>query len=333
MSEFAFDAYVTAALFDRHHRAVFALGDGTVRFEDGTTIEAHPDASVQCACAHPSGEGILTGGDDGRVVWTKASGAELVGEIPKETKGGRWIDCIAANAESGLIAYAAGKALHVRDVKDAKFARAFKHEHSLSDLTFEPKGRRIAAATYGGVALWYARIAEQKPQVLTWAGSHVGVVWSPDGRFIVSSMQEGQLHGWRLQDVKNMQMGGYPAKVKSLAFLADGLILATSGSNGAVVWPFGGANGPLGKQASEVAYDEGLTTRVASAGGKGPLLAVGRDDGRVGVLNLSATHNEKVRNAPGGAPITALALSTDGGRVAWGDESGAAGVAGLPAMV
>ena len=331
--EFSFDAYVTTALFDRHHRAIFALGDGTVRFEDGTSVEAHPDGSVQCACAHPSGEGILTGGDDGRVVWSKASGTELVGEIPKETKGGRWIDCIAASAESGLIAYAAGKELHVKDVKDPKFARAFKYEHSLADLTFEPKGRRIAAASYGGVALWYARIAEQKPQVLTWAGSHVGVIWSLDGRFIVSSMQEGQLHGWRLQDSKNMQMGGYPAKVKSLAFLADGQILATSGSNGAVVWPFGGANGPLGKQASEVAYDEGLTTRVASAGGKGPLLAVGRDDGRVGVLNLSATHNEKVRAAPTGAPVTALALSTDGGRVAWGDESGAAGVAGLPAMV
>ena len=82
-----------------------------------------------------------------------------------------------------------------------------------------------------------------------------------------------------------------------------------------------------------VAYDEGLTTRVASAGGKGPLLAVGRDDGRVGVLNLAATANEKVRNTPTGAPVTALALSTDGGRVAWGDESGGAGVAGLPAMM
>ena len=53
--DFNFDAYVTAALFDRHHRAVFALGDGTVRFEDGTTVEAHPDGSVQCASPHQIG--------------------------------------------------------------------------------------------------------------------------------------------------------------------------------------------------------------------------------------------------------------------------------------
>lgn len=328
MTDLSFDAYVTAALFDRHLRAIFALGDGTVRFEDGTIVEAHPDGSVLCACLHPSGEGILTGGDDGRVMWTRATGAALIGEVT-----GRWIDGIAANAESGLIAFAAGKALHVRDSQDPAFSRVFTHDHSLADLAFDPKGRRLAAASYGGVALWYARIAEQKSQILAWAGSHVGLVWSPDGRFIISSMQEGQLHGWRLSDAKNMQMGGYPAKVKSLCFLADGQIMATSGSNGAVIWPFGGANGPLGKQASEVAYDQGLTTRVASAGGNLPLLAVGRDDGRVGVLNLSATHNEKVRNIPTGAPVTALALSADGGRVAWGDEAGHAGVAGLPSMI
>jgi WD40 repeat protein len=326
--DFAFDAYVTAALFDRSHRAVFALGDGTVRFEDGTSVDAHPGGSVQCACAHPSGEGILTGGDDGRVVWSRASGPELVGEIK-----GRWIDAVVANADSGLIAYAAGKVLQVRDARDPGFERQFQHEHSLADIAFDPKGRRLAAATYGGVVLWYARVAEQKSQMLKWAGSHVGLAWSPDGRFVISSMQEGQLHGWRLSDAKSMQMGGYPAKVKSMCFLANGAIMATSGSNGAVVWPFGGANGPMGKQATEVAYDDGsMTSRVASPGGNLPLLAVGRDDGRVGVLNLAVTKNEKVRNEPGGAPITALALSADGGRVAWGDENGAAGVAGLPAM-
>jgi hypothetical protein len=34
----SFDAYVTTALFDRAGRAAFALGDGTVRFEDGGQV-------------------------------------------------------------------------------------------------------------------------------------------------------------------------------------------------------------------------------------------------------------------------------------------------------
>jgi WD40 repeat protein len=324
---FTFDAYVTAALFDSSTRAIFALGDGTVRFEDGTSVDAHPGGSAQCACPHPSGEGIVTGGDDGRVVWSRPSGAELVGEVK-----GRWIDAVASSAASGMIAFAAGKELQVRDVADPAFARTFRQEASVADIAFEPKGgKRLATATYGGVALWYARVAEQKPQMLKWAGSHVGLAWSPDGKFIVSSMQEGQLHGWRLSDVKNMQMGGYPAKVKSMTFLFNGMIMATSGSNGAVVWPFGGANGPMGKQASEVAYDEnGMTTRVAALPARS-LLAVGRDDGRIGVMNLQENRMEKVRQDTG-APISALALSADGGRLAWGDEAGNAGVAGLPLM-
>jgi hypothetical protein len=61
------------------------------------------------------------------------------------------------------------------------------------------------------------------------------------------------------------------------------------------------------------------------------LLAVGRDDGRIGVMNLQQSHMEKARQDKG-APISALALSADGGRLAWGDEDGAAGVALLPAL-
>ena len=58
---FSFDAYVTAALFDRAGRAAFALGDGTVRFEGGETVEAH-DGAILSACLPPSGDGLLTGG-------------------------------------------------------------------------------------------------------------------------------------------------------------------------------------------------------------------------------------------------------------------------------
>ena len=42
----SFDAYVTAALFDRAGRAAFTLGDGTVRFEDGAQVEAHDGAQA-----------------------------------------------------------------------------------------------------------------------------------------------------------------------------------------------------------------------------------------------------------------------------------------------
>ena len=317
-----FDAFVTAVAFQKDGAAVFALGDGSVRFEDGGVVEAH-EGAVLCAALHPSGDGLVTGGDDGRLVWSRRSGATELASVQ-----GRWIDAVAASSASGLIAFAAGRELHVRDAADAGFSRVFAHERSVADVAFDAKGRRIAAATYGGAALWYARIADQKPAFLKWAGSHVGVGFSPDGRFLFSAMQENALHGWRLSDAKDMRMGGYPAKPRSLTFLGKGALMATAGSRGAVVWPLAGPSGPMGKEAAEVGYDESaLVTRVAGAPDR-TALAAGLDDGRVWLADLRATGVGTVK-AEKGPPISALAISTRGDRVAWGDEEGGAGVASV----
>jgi WD40 repeat protein len=315
----AFEAFVTAALFDASGRAWFALGDGTVRREDGLTVGAHQGA-VLCAAVHPTGAGVLTGGDDGVLAWSRDSGAEVLEKNP-----GRWIDAVTTSPASGLIAWASGRQVEVRDAADPDFRRAFEHERSVADLAFDPRGRRLAAATYGGAWLWYARIAEQKPEILKWAGSHIALAWSPDGKFLMSAMQENQLHGWRVADDKNLKMGGYPAKVKSLAFLSRGQMLATSGANGVVVWPFTGPAGPLGKQAAEVGYDESaLVARVAGDPGS-KRVAAGLEDGRVWFCDLTGQRIDMLK-AEKGESISTLAFSKDARRLAWGDEAGGAGV-------
>ena len=319
----SFDAYVAAAFFLKGgNGAVFALADGTVRFADASPVQAH-EGAILCAAPHPSGDGVVTGGDDGRVMWSRISGAECIADLK-----GKWIDALDVSVESGLIAFAAGRDLHVRDAKDPTFARAFKHERSVAGVAFDPKGRRIAAASYGGALLWYARIAEQKPQMLKWAGSHIGVIFSPDGRFLMSAMQENALHGWRMADGKDLKMGGYPAKPKSFAFMAKGALLATSGASGAVVWPFAGANGPMGKEAVEIGAEEGALVTQVAAKFAGSRLCAGLDDGRVWTADLQG-RGVTFLKAEKGAPITALAVSPEGSTVAWGSEGGEAGTASL----
>jgi WD40 repeat protein len=325
MTTFDFEAYVTQALFDRDGRAAFALGDGSVRFEAGGVAQAH-DGAVLAAVVHPSGDGVVTGGDDGRLVWSRAAGPETLAELK-----GKWIDALAASSASGLIAFAGGRDLHVRDVADPAFARSFTHDKSVAALAFDSKGRRIAAATYGGAVLRYARIAEQKPVTLRWAGSHIAVAFSPDDRFLMSSMQENQLHGWRLSDAKDLRMGGYPAKVKSMAFLSKGMLLATAGASGVVVWPFGGSNGPMGKDAAEIGVEEGAMVAMVAGTPARPILAAGLDDGRIWACDLTSRRIETIK-AEKGAAITALAVSPAGERLAWGDEDGLAGVVDLPAL-
>ena len=320
MKSTSFDAQITAIVFDAEG-AIFALGDGSVRFEGGEFSAAH-DGAILCAVPHPSGEGVITGGDDGRLIWHRRGEA---GVLATSTKG-QWIDAVDASAESGLIAFSAGKTLTVLDAKDAGFRRDFQHERTVSGVAFEPKGRRIATSTYGGAALWFARIAEQKPTLLKWAGSHTAVTFSPDGAFVVTAMQDNQLHGWRIKDQKNLRMGGYPSKVRSMSFLSNGQLMATSGAQGAVLWPFVGANGPMGREATEIGFDEGSLVAVVASRPRHGLLAAGLNDGRVWLAD-PAGQGLNFLKADKGAPITALAMSADATRVAWADEDGNAGVA------
>lgn len=242
MTPFSFDAPVTAVLFDASGQAAFALGDGTVRFEDGTVAEVH-DGAVLSACAHPSGAGIITGGDDGRVVWSRPDQAQELADMP-----GKWIDAVASSSASGLVALASGRTVTVLDIADPHFRRDFTHERSVSDIAFEPKGRKLASATYGGVATWFARIERQKPTVLKWAGSHTRVAYSPDGAFLISAMQENQLHGWRLKDSKDLRMGGYPSKIRDMAFFDQGRLMRPRGPTEPSSGPSSGPAAPWARK-------------------------------------------------------------------------------------
>ena len=322
MTAFSFDAPVTAVLFDASGQSAFALGDGSVRFEDGSTAEVD-DGAVLSAVVHPSGRGVITGGDDGKVIWSTPDQAQELADA-----GGRWIDAVAASSASGLIAFSSGKTVTVLDQADPHFRRDFVHERSVADIAFEPKGRKLACATYNGAAVWFARIETQKPAMLKWAGSHTRVLWSPDGAFLISAMQENQLHGSRIKDAKDLRMGGYPSKIRDMAFMDQGRLMATSGSHGAVVWPFAGSNGPMGKEAAEIGHDEAsFVVRVATTPA-GQMLAAGTADGRVWATNVR-TGPHRWLKAEKGAAITAVAMSADGARLAWGDEDGEAGLIAL----
>lgn len=317
-----FDAYVTKTLIDKKGDAYFALGDGSVRLmgPQGSLSKDVHEGAVLCACHHPSGIGLLTGGDDGRVAWTQRTDRALITSQIAQLDG-QWIDALTASAASNLCAFASGRAVHVIDILGPRTLHPFNHERSVAGLAFDFKGRRLAAATYGGVALWYAKIATQTPVMLKWAGSHLHAKFSPDGQFLVSALQDNQLHGWRLADGKSMRMGGYPAKVQSLAFFDRGRLLATSGAPGAVVWPFANANGPMGSTAQEIGFADGALVHQVAACPQRPILAAGLADGRVWWADLSTGEQWPLAPATG-TPITTLALSADGKRLAFGDENG-----------
>jgi WD40 repeat protein len=135
------------------------------------------------------------------------------------------------------------------------------------------------------------------------------------------------LHGWRLDDRKDMRMSGYSVRVRSIEWTADGKWLATSGSNQIVLWPFQGKDGPMGKQPQLRAPSEHQAEVVACHPKQG-VVAVGFADGLV-LLVRTDDGAEILGKKPGDAPITALAWSASGKLLAFGTESGEAGILNL----
>lgn len=305
--------------------AAFALGDGAVLLaKDGEThrSQAHPDGAVLIA-AGDGRDRFLTGGDDGRIAVTGPDGAT---RTLAET-GGAWIDSLALHPGGGF-AYSAGKRVTARDDKGRE--KTFETPSSARGLAFAPKGYRLAMAHYNGTTLWFPNL-DTPPDTLSWKGSHLDVTWSLDGRFVVTSLQENALHGWRLQpDRGDMRMTGYPSKVRSFAWSSDGAWLATSGAEAVIVWPFGSKEGPTGKAPRECGVRAARVARVAFHPAA-PVLAAGYEDGCILLIRMNDASELLVRAPVPGSGISALAFDPKGKKLAFGSADGAAGILTFPA--
>ena len=288
--------------------AVFVgFGDGQVRiFRPDLPMQEVPAHRGTVLCMARHGAKVLTGGDDGRVLQISDDG-----EVTQVASHGlRWVDCIASHRK-GAWAASAGKTAHVHDA-DGR-VHSLDHPSTVGGLAFDRKGERLAVAHYGGVTLWTRGRRDWKLASLKWAGSHGAVIWSPDNRFIVTTMQENALHGWRLRDKADMRMSGYPAKVKSMDWVGELPFLASSGAQEAVCWPFDGASGPMGKSPLTLCYDgDTLATAVTGLPGHDGLLC-GFDNGVVQFSELDPIAQPRVIKRRSGAAITHLVVTPDSG--------------------
>jgi len=309
---------VAAHFLDR--TAVFVLGEESMLLVDANgeawRVAVHSGAILATAAG---GERIVSGGDDGKVVATDAAGQSTT--LAADAKH-RWIDRVALGPD-GAVAWSAGKSTFVQ----SKELRIFEAPSTVGGLAFLPKGLRLAIAHYNGATLWFPNAPQAAPEKLEWKGSHLGVAVSPDGRFLVTAMQEPMLHGWRLADGKHMRMSGYAGRVISLRWTAGGRFLATSGAPQLILWPFQGKDGPMGKQPRVLASSE-HRIEIVACHPRQEVVATGHGDGMVLLVRIE-DGAEILAKKPGNAPVTALAWGMDGKLLAFGTESGEAGIVDL----
>ena len=165
-------------------------------------------------------------------------------------------------------------------------------------------------------------IGAQYLAALKWAGSHTAVTFSPDDRFVMTRMQENALHGWRLRDKADLRMSGYPTKVKGWAWAGKLPWLATTGADEAILWPFDGPQGPMGRGLMQLAWGgRGYVSAVCALPGHEAVLA-GYSSGAVIYSEIDQIAEPRAVKRPTGAPVTLLAVTSLTGWLLAADEQG-----------
>lgn len=167
--------------------------------------------------------------------------------------------------------------------------------------------------------------------MLSWQGAHNAIGFSPDGRFCVTSMLENALHVWRIDkpEEKHGKMGGYPAKPVSYDWTADGRYLATAGAEVLVLWPFFGADGPIGQQAGVFSREQDLLSRTVAARPNSQQIAIGYVDGSVALFDRKTQQFMDIATEHEAGAVNALSFSADGRWLGFTRERGVAGLADL----
>jgi WD40 repeat protein len=145
------------------------------------------------------------------------------------------------------------------------------------------------------------------------------MAWSPDGNSIATGDQDATVHFWITQTGQDLQMYGYPTKVRELSWDGTSRYLATGGSPTVTIWDCSG-KGPEGRRPIELkghaTYLSVLAFQhrgrvIASASTNGTLMFWQIDRPKQPLLQVSL-----------GSGISQLAWSPDDQLVAVGTEAG-----------
>lgn len=317
VEEISLNAFVTF-IECSSEQAFVGLGDGSVQTHKmqatldpvnkaGYSVEGLPI----CAHVNPINQSVLVGTDNSALLEIKDS----LSTKARLDKG--WIEQISVSPV-GLIAFSSNKTCYV--LKDSvQIYEIPQEEGTITGLQFSADGSKLAIARYGGVVL--CDMADGKIlEELEWKGAHLNMCWSPDGRYLVTATPDKEIHCWDMKTKGNFRMRGYPAKIRSLNWTADGKHLAAAGADSVTVWPFVNGN-PSGKPPYEFGYSfKGIVTEVAAHPTE-TIIAAGYNNGTV-LIGRYLKGEAIIARAPRGLAISAMTWSNDGKSLYVGTEAG-----------
>ena len=202
----------------------------------------HEKGNLGLAWSH-DGTRIATAGQDGRVRLFDGGNLSQKAEF---SAGADWVGHLAFSGDSKFLAVGAGKEVQIFDQEGNPLQKFEPCPSTVSGLAWRSDSKGVWASFYGGVNLF--NLEKGAPaRRLKWKGSLVSMKLSPDAKHIACGCQDGAVHVWIVASSKDMEMSGYPLKVKELAWSPDSRYLATGGGPEPIIWDFSG-KGPQGSK-------------------------------------------------------------------------------------
>jgi WD40 repeat protein len=167
------------------------------------------------------------------------------------------------------------------------------------------------------VTLWSPDAPE--PLRLEWTGSSLVLAWSPTGHHLATGDQDATVHFWMVERRSDLQMSGYPTKVRELAWDSSGRHLATGGGSDVTTWDCA-PPGPAGSRPVITEGDDSLVSVLAPQG-RGALIAAGSAAGRLFVFRAGQAAVRGAIELDDG--VSALAWFGDDAGLTAGTDTGA----------
>lgn len=297
-----------------------ASADGPIALFDAPTGQVRHHLlghgfGTACVAWSADGRRLASAGQDGKVrLWDPATGQQT-NEMPG---GAAWVERVAWCPIANILSSAAGKKLRLWDEGGACFQEFPDHPSTIADIQWQPNEAILASTGYGKLFLW-SPDQQEALREFAWQGSMLTLAWSPDAKYIAAGGQDCTVHFWQLATGEDLQMSGYPRKIRELAWDATSRYLATGGAELSCVWDFSG-EGPAGTEPIRLEAHKDYITCLAYQH-QGELLASGGEDGVV-VLWQPSKQRGALALAKHAAAVSQVAWSVDDQRLAVGTAAG-----------
>ncbi len=313
----------TSVAFDQGgYNLAVGTGSGQVRLWDVQNAESsgakqEHSTAVESVAYSPDGFLVASGALDGSLrLWdiSRSDEPSTLADSDHPTP----VTSVAFSPDGAILAAGGGNTIRLWDVKTQSVQAVLETEVSdIASVSFRPDG---ALLIYGGSdsAVWAWNLTDDHHILLEGVDPVSALAFSPDGQMIVSA-EAGTVRLWDATTGQNLVTLTSPSSllVNSVAFSADGTLIASGGDTGGVVlWGTTAANASA--QAGGTQGGAGESTDGSTSAGETTTAA--------STCTITASRNVNLRSGPGTNFDRAGTLAGGTSATVDGQATGAGGI-------